>query len=349
MKLKLDTKSFVFSAREDITVFLFLPLLFALGIYFLYLAFGLKIDQINPLSYFFIYILFDDLHVYLSLSMATGFTNEFKRRFWFYILFPVIAFFIYFLLFNQNAMWMYRLYAYISVFHFGRQQIGWMRLTAKQGQRFFEWERHLEDIVIYSSTWGFILYKVTSHQFPQWFVPGDLGVSHLLSPLLVLACILAVNLIFLFSQFFIFFKTGYCNLARILIWLTTLAVWGIAFYAFDNFNVVSLALIVFLHSPAYMLLAFYYIKMRKIEGHPTYIKGSYRKIYISFIVAALLLACGEYVAGEYPQLFGPQFAAFIVVPLLATMTSFHHTLDTFFWREKLNPGCLKFKGFIHRG
>lgn len=345
MRIKFDKKNFVFSLGQDINVFFIFPVLFSSIIYFLYEYFNLEFETIDPILYFFVFVLFDSLHVYASLGTATIFVNEFKKRYLFYLFFPIFVFIIYLLLFKKNELWMYQVYSLFSVFHFGRQQIGWMRMTSKKGLSFFKWESQFEDLVIYLSTWGFVLYRVNSDYFYHWSKTGDMNLFRFISATLVLKLILSINLVFVIYQLWIIYRYRYINLAKILIWFSTVSIWGVAFYLFENFNIVSLSLIFTLHSSAYMLLLYHYTKMRKSEGCNTYLQGSHRKIYVIIFIGSFVLAFGKYFVENLSNVVEPSSIVFFMIPLVTAISSFHHALDSFFWRDKYNPGCLKLNKF----
>jgi hypothetical protein len=81
-------------------------------------------------------LMIDVAHVY-----ATGFRvyfdpAELRRRPWLYGLAPALAFAVGAALYSESHVWFWRALAYLAVFHFVRQQYGWVALyRAKAGER----------------------------------------------------------------------------------------------------------------------------------------------------------------------------------------------------------------------
>lgn len=332
---RLDFGTTLFGARSDVLVFLAIPIGLAALIGVIASMSGTSIYDIQPWSFFVVYALFDFLHVYLGIGIATGFREEFAKRPRFYLVVPILCFLIYSSLLFKSQTWFLMAFAYASVFHVGRQQIGWMRASERRGKTFFSRENLLSDAAIYASTFGFVFYKVVTHPHAQWSATDDLGHLPILPGSVILAAIAAINFAYLSVQVLNFTRHGYFNVTKNLVWLSTLVIWGVAFCAFGDFNVVSLALIAIHHATPFILLAFLYARKRTREGYRTWWPSSGPLVFGGLAVMALALALFEFVAMGIDELFW-------LPPLLATASTFHYAIDTIFWRERNNPGCLRF-------
>ena len=79
-------------------------------------------------------LLIDVAHVY-----ATGFRvyfdrDELSRRPWLYGLTPLLAFLVGLAIYSESPLWFWRILAYMAVFHFVRQQYGWVALYRSRGK-----------------------------------------------------------------------------------------------------------------------------------------------------------------------------------------------------------------------
>lgn len=119
-------------------------------------------------------LMIDVAHVY-----ATGFRvyfdrQELKRRPGLYLLTPVFAFVLGWALYSESPQWFWRCLAYMAVFHFVRQQYGWValyRAKANDRQPLGKW---IDLSAIYLATIYPLVYW-HCHQPEQyaWFVQGD--------------------------------------------------------------------------------------------------------------------------------------------------------------------------------
>ncbi len=119
-------------------------------------------------------LLIDVAHVY-----STGFrvyfdTKELRRRPWLYTLAPLLSFLIGAAIYSENPLTFWRLLAYLAVFHFVRQQYGWValyRAKANDRDRFGKW---IDSAAIYLATIYPLLHwhAMLPRQF-SWFVETD--------------------------------------------------------------------------------------------------------------------------------------------------------------------------------
>src|SRR5919107_1174942 len=97
-------------------------------------------------------LLVDVAHVYASMFRVYFDAGELKRRAALYVLAPAIAFALGVALYSESDALFWRSLAYLAVFHFVRQQYGWVALyRARAGER-GTLGRWIDTAAIYAAT-----------------------------------------------------------------------------------------------------------------------------------------------------------------------------------------------------
>lgn len=100
-----------------------------------------------------------------------------KQRSFLYTTVPLLALVGGVLLYSASELVFWRVLAYLAVFHFIRQQYGFMRIYARgQSHSRIFWERYerpIDAAAIYLATLYPLVYRHTHHHHFQWFVEGD--------------------------------------------------------------------------------------------------------------------------------------------------------------------------------
>lgn len=331
--MRFETKSSVFGAGLDVVSFLAIPVAVAV---LLTAAFG---PAPTAVASAILFVFFDYFHVYTGIGTALVFPGQLKGREIFYFGFPVLCFAIYSGLFALSPDVFALVYAYASIFHFSRQQIGWMRVTGKRGASFAPWESTLNDLAIYTSTFGFVAYRVFDRPGATWFVQGDLGFASFLPSSLILALVLTVNAAYLLWQIHVAIEHRTVNVSKNVVWFSTFLAWGVSFALFKSVTVAAIALIVVHHAAPFIVLSFFYVRHRRQEGRRSYF-GSFA--FFAVVGAALFFSSVENaVLADWEPLRYFSSLRFLE-PFLATVATYHYAIDSFFWRQSYNPGCLSF-------
>lgn len=213
-------------------------------------------------------LMIDVAHVY-----ATGFRvyfdrQELKRRPGLYLLTPVFAFVIGWALYSESPQWFWRCLAYMAVFHFVRQQYGWValyRAKANDRQRVGKW---IDLSAIYLATLYPLVYW-HCHQPEQfaWFVEGDfvflsLPLDRWLAPVYWFAMIAYVC-----RASYQGLIGGLWNPGKDLVVATTALCWYLGIITFDSdyaFTVTN----VIIHGVPYMVLIYWYQVLGKSNETP---------------------------------------------------------------------------------
>ncbi|MBO9595247.1 MAG: hypothetical protein J7599_20245 [Niabella sp.] len=311
-------------------------------------------DQMSLTGWVLLVLLIDVGHVYTTLYRTYFDRNALKKQGTILWLIPFIAFTAGLLLYNFSVLWFWRVLAYAAVYHFIRQQYGFMRLYSRFENK-GTFAAKLDSVVIYSATLYPLLYwHLSGPRNFNWFITGDFVYFNgtIMLPLLksIYVTILAVYLIRLVIQTI---KSRRFNLPKFGVMAGTVISWyfGIVYYngdmAFTLLNVVS-------HGVPYMALVWVHGKKvysKQQEANPFLYRIFSKKGLILFLLIIFGLAFTEEffwdiaVWKEHRAAFGGSyFADFqpgkellnILVPLLALPQFTHYILDGFIWKIRKN-------------
>lgn len=279
-------------------------------------------------------LLVDVAHVWSTLFRTYLDGAELRRRAMLYTLVPLGAYFAGFALYDVSALTFWRALAYLAVFHFVRQQYGWVALyRARAGETSWRW---LDMAAIYAATLYPLLWWHT--HLPRrfaWFVAGDFvalaDVTRYAAPVywLILAAYFGRSI-----------ARGLPNPGKDLVVLTTAVCWYGGIVVLDSdfaFTVTN----VFIHGVPYLALVSQY---QRAHGSPSSLASRVlRWGILPMLVIVAMLAFGEELLWdrtlwhERPWLFGTWSLATLelwLVPLLAVPQIAHYVLDGFIWRRK---------------
>ncbi|MGZ6480445.1 MAG: hypothetical protein ACXWQE_14140 [Bdellovibrionales bacterium] len=243
----------------------------------------------------------------------------------------------------------WRVLAYLAVFHFIRQQFGFLRLYSRFEIGAPLWWRRMDAIFIYSAT-GFplLFWHLHGDREFNWFTSGDFALIDSLPELprlILLACganFLALATLGMIVREFSSRKvTGAFNWPRIAIAAGTLLSWNVGIVLFNSDLVFTMTNVV-AHGIPYMALTWGYSFKKPIDLARGRRAWQYAAIFIVIIVAAAYLEelfWDNLIWAEHTQVF-PRLLETItepatlawLVPLLALPQSSHYVLDGFIWR-----------------
>jgi hypothetical protein len=338
----------LFSPRQDVLLFggsaLASLLLVAVGR-------GFGVGAVTPLwAWVLLVVGIDVAHVWSTLFRVYLDGDEVRRRPGLYWSAPLLAYVLGVLAYQASALTFWRVLAYVAVWHFVRQQVGWMALYGRRSGSAPR-ELRFDAAVIYAATLGPVLWWHAHLPRPfEWFVEGDF-LEGLPEGVGSLALVLDGALLgaWLSLQVARAARRQRVHPGKLLLVVCTWVVWfgGIVLatndFAFTAMNVV-------LHGVPYLALSFRYARGRQQDdGGYSGLGRLVRYGLPAFLTALLALAWLEEFAWdtlvwhERPSLFsaggfelGPPLLA-LVVPLLALPQTTHYLLDGFVWRSKENP------------
>ena len=346
--------AWIVSPRFDVGLILGPPLLAVLVVLSVP---TLQVSDVPLWGWLVFVVCIDVAHVYASLYRTYWDPEEFARRRTYYTLTPLVCLTVGVVLHSIGALVFWRVLAYIAVFHFVRQQFGFVMLYRhRSGERSLA-DLRLDKMTIYSTMlYPLAFWHATSDRRFEWFIEGDfLSLPRWISPV-ALWIYSAILLAFLVRQVQIYRARGTVNWGKVGIVVSTACVWytGIVLlnsdFAFTLTNVVA-------HGVPYMALVWIYGR-RKWTDERSWRHRIHRPAAAGIFVGVLLvLAYFEeglwdlFVWQEHAIAFGqvalplaaPDALRHLVVPLLTVPQATHYVLDAWIWRfDSSNPGLGSF-------
>jgi hypothetical protein len=352
MEAALSEKNrWLFSPAIDLSVFLGSAVL-SLLLLLLGWQYGFLNSESPDWTWISAVLLIDVAHVWATSFRVYFDTEELKRRPALYSLVPICGYLIGVALYSEGAITFWRVLAYIAVFHFVRQQYGWValyRAKLKERSRVTYW---IDTVTIYLATIYPLAFWMT--QLPrnfEWFVQNDFInmpalVAQILFPLYLLSLI-----VYFAKSIYLYFAEGFANPGKDIIVATTAVCWYVGIVALNSdyaFTVTN----VIIHGVPYFALVYWYSQQRRETATKFYrtLSGN----WLVFLATLWLLAYVEElfwhrgIWHERLWIFGAadnggwdwEKLKVFLVPLLAIPQLTHYVLDGFLWKRKYNE---KFK------
>ena len=253
----------IHKAKTD-SIFILSPSFLVVSIVFL---FQKQLQQIETkysfYTWLFLIVFIDVAHVYATLFKTYFVASEFQKRKKLLIGLPIVCFLIGIVLFSFGSKVFWSVMAYIAVFHFIRQQYGFMRLYARNESKKWAW---IDNLIIYTATiYPMLYWFLSSPREFNWFVENEF--FHFESPFLILVLSWIYGCVLLFyvvrtSYFGV--KNNYINIPKNAILLGTILSWFFGIVYFNN-DLIFTLLNVVSHGIPYIALI---ISMKSIKKHP---------------------------------------------------------------------------------
>jgi hypothetical protein len=336
----------LFSAPVDLPLFLGSALL-ATAVVGLGRAAGVRGDAPVPIWLLFV-VCVDVAHVWATVYRVYLDGDEVKRRPLLSVGAPVIAFALSVAAHAVSAAFFWRCLAYVAVWHFIRQQTGWMLLY---GRRAGDDARTIrfDALVIWSTTLAPVIWWHAHLPRAFWWFKEHDFVAGLptwcgAAAVTVHGLVLASWLVWTFARA----RTHGVPIGKLALLAATWITWvgGIVLaeddFAFTVMNVT-------LHGVPYLGLLWRYAKGRSADPGAAVIKSVVRWGVPAFVTSLLLLAFGEellwdnLVWHDHARVFGDwgldlsDGLLVYVVPLLSLPQTTHYVLDGFVWTSRTNP------------
>jgi hypothetical protein len=251
---------------------------------------------------------------------------------------------------GEHVFW--RALAYVAIFHFVRQQYGWVSLYRARAGETSRGGRFVDAAAIYAATaWPLLHWHTHLPRRFSWFVTGDIvSVPSFVMPL---ATLLYVGALAAYAvRAALMWRRGDANPGKDVVVVTTALAWYVGIVAFDSdyaFTVTN----VFMHGIPYFALVFVHSRARSRVAPPTSAPARvplgerltrHLLVYLAFlwlIAFAEELVWDRAVWHERGWLFGDAWSVggwkLVLVPLLALPQLTHYVLDGFIWRRRSNP------------
>lgn len=336
----------LFSRRVDLLAFggsfAASMLLLALGA-----AFGWLDAELPLWGWLLLVVVVDVSHVWSTLWRTYLDPAELRRRPSLYFGVPAAAWLVGVLLHARSSALFWTVLAYVAVFHFVRQQIGWVALYRRRAGEHDALDRRLDEAMVYAST----LYPVVwwhahlPRQF-AWFLQGDFmpGLPVWVAEMARLAWML-IGLAWVARQLFRRATGRGVSYGKWLVVASTWVCWWLGIVVFDSdyaFTVTN----VLIHGVPYFVVVWW--RSRAAHRAST---GLLPRVFagaglLVFLGVPLALGLGEeilwdrFIWDDHAALFGTwggeltDAAATLLVPLLALPQATHYALDAFIWRTR---------------
>ena len=343
MNEALRQSKWLFSREIDLSVFLG-----SAGLSLALLAVGWQLGILNSESpdwtWISFVLLIDVAHVWGSAFRVYFDAAEFRRRFWLYTLVPIFGYAIGVALYSEGALLFWKSLALLAVFHFVRQQYGWVALYRVKLRETSKITRWIDVAAIHLATVYPLAFWMT--RLPRnfnWFVENDfLSLPEIVEKVLFPIYVLALTVYF-GKSVYLYLVKGFLNIGKDIVVLTTAVCWYVGIVTFNSdyaFTVTN----VIIHGVPYFALVYFYAKSRRETASRFYKSVSHN--WIVFFATLWALAYAEElfwnrgVWHEHESLFGAGWNLenwkTYLVPLLAVPQLTHYILDGFVWRRKNN-------------
>lgn len=294
-------------------------------------------------TWLFLIVFIDVAHVYATLFKTYFVREEFKKRSKLLIALPIVCFVVGVILFSLGSVIFWSVLAYIAVFHFVRQQYGFMRLYSRKEVK-TNCSVAIDNLIIYTATvYPMLYWFFSSPRAFNWFTEKDFIQFENQLILGILSWIYVIIVVFyIVRTVYKSTKERYLNIPKNAIIIGTFLSWYFGIVYFNN-DLVFTLLNVVSHGVPYISLIYLNEINKKAEldlGILNYVKGV-RGLFV-FIAFLLAIAFFEEYAWEV-FVWNEQFSwnnsdfsnwQFLLVPLFTVPQFTHYLLDGFIWKSK---------------
>lgn len=326
------------------SLFILSPPFLVLTIILFFQKLLLKIeDHYSFYTWLFLIVFVDVAHVYSTLFKTYFVRSEFRKRKKLYLGIPVISLIIGILFYQLGSLIFWSTLALVAVFHFIRQQYGFMRLYARFEPKGFS--KTTDTFAIYSATIFPMIYWTQTPRKFDWFINGEFGWIPKIPYFLEFSQVIyyLILLIFILKTIIEFLKTKQFNIPKNAIIIGTYLSWYFGIIYFDN-DLIFTFLNVISHGIPYIAL----IYLNEIKGKSaselrwrSAFKTGFGLILFILIIAGF--AFFEELSWEklvWKEHFGSGIQIknwhFLLVPLLTVPQLTHYLLDAFIWKSAKN-------------
>jgi hypothetical protein len=334
----------LFSREIDLTVFLGSSLLSLLLLAAGWLA-GILNSDSPEWTWITAVLLIDVAHVWSTSFRVYFDTAEFKRRAWLYVLVPALGYSVGVALYSEGDLLFWRALAIVAVFHFVRQQYGWVALYRRKLKETERWTWWIDAAAIYLATVYPLVFWMTAlpREF-QWFVQNDFFALPEIVETVLFPIYVATLAAYGAKSIYLYITEGFLNIGKDIVVATTAICWYVGIVVFNSdyaFTVTN----VIIHGVPYFALIYVYARYRRETSGRAY--RAFSSNWIVFLATLWALAYIEElfwhrgVWHDKEYLFGTnwdwQASKMYLVPLLAVPQLTHYVLDGFIWRRGSHP------------
>lgn len=332
-------------------LFILLPPFLSLLVIILFPAFFQNNDTMPDAGWVVMILLIDVAHVYSTLYRTYFDPNALKKQRFLLWTIPFTCFVLGVLVYTMSITWFWRLLAYAAVFHFVRQQYGFMRVYSRKEPKHTIVAKIDVITIYYATIYPLLYWHLKGPRNFNWFMDDDflfLQSNTLLSIATVLYYI--VLAVYIAREIATLIQYRQINIPKFFIVAGTTLSWyfGIVYFngdmAFTLLNVVS-------HGIPYMALIWLYGEKHYTSEKTTtrFLKTVFSQYgLVIFLAIIFFFAFAEeglwdiavwkehaniFKTGSFNLNINEKLLCFIV-PLLALPQLTHYVLDGFIWKIK---------------
>lgn len=335
-------------------VFILSPPFICLLLIFLFPSFFAATEIQSEWLWFFLIVGIDVGHVY-STIYRTYFDKEIIRKNpTLFFLSPVLIYITGVMLHSVNPLLFWRAMAYLAVFHFIRQQYGFLRLYTRNEKESVS--KRMDAVMIYSSTLYPLLYwHFEGQQSFNWFIDNDFIYLNFPGAIPILTALyLIIISIYFIKEVYVFFIYKSFNLPKNVLIVGTTLSWyfGIVYFkgdvTFTLLNVVS-------HGVPYYALVWAYGNNKSKNAvsvrNTTVLDRIFKPVNLIFFIGILLvfaymeetiwdgLVWKEHLkvfplSLKLPDISSNHLIMSFLIPLFSLPQLFHYFIDGFIWKIK---------------
>lgn len=323
------------------SIFILAPALLPVAVVFAFQDY-FTTHEVSTYWWVLLVLCIDVSHVYSTLFRLYWDRQTFMTYRRLLIVIPVTAFIAGFFLHYYDAMLFWRILAYVAVFHFVRQQYGFMRLYSRK-EPASKLNRIIDTFSIYNATLYPLLYwHLHATDKLAWFMKGDFIAFELHEYEAALIFIYTgIIVIYCAKEAWTSYRQRMVNIPKNLIVLGTYASWYVGIVSFQG-DLIFTLLNVVAHGIPYMALIWIHGEKKTTRNFSFNLKG------VGIFAGVLLLLAyveenlwDSIVWKDHPEVF-PLLAGFpspenplllsAIVALLVLPQITHYVLDGFIWR-----------------
>jgi hypothetical protein len=338
--------AWLFSRNTDLTVFLGSAVVSLLALWIGARA-GVLAGDTPDWAWVPAVLLIDVAHVWSTVFRVYLDKDEMQRRPALYWLVPLIGFAIGVALYSEGEQVFWRVLAYVAVFHFVRQQYGWVALyRAKVGER-DALGRWIDTAAIYAaSVYPLIYWHAHLPRRFWWFMTGDFTALPLLLAKVAAPLYWLAMAAYAAKSLHAWLIKKQANLGKDIVVVTTAVCWYVGIVAYNSDYAFTVTNVV-IHGVPYFALIYWYSRRRMEQTGGRGVYRIFARGPLLFLASLWAIAYVEElfwdrgVWQDRSWLFGSPWEIgalkLILVPLLALPQLTHYVLDGFVWKRKNNP------------
>ncbi len=337
--------TWLFSKGVDLSVFLGSAVLSLVLLWVGWLA-GVLNSDTPDWAWIPCVVLVDVAHVYSTSFRVYLDKAELRRRPLLYTAVPVFGLFAAVVLYGLGPLVFWRALAYLAVFHFVRQQYGWVALYRGKCGEYDRVGHILDTATIYAATLYPLLYWHAN--LPRrfwWFLHDDFWLRIPQAVVSVLAPVYwGLLAVYAARSLYAWLVTRRPNPGKDVVVATTAVCWYVGIVTFNSdyaFTVTN----VIIHGVPYLALVYFAGRRRAAVVPGSALARFFSAGVVVFLATLWVLAYLEELVWDRAVwhdrewFFGPEWQigwlAGLAVPLLALPQIVHYTLDGFIWRRRV--------------